>query len=346
MNSLIGSAPKASFSTQPTIQPAQQFVLNTLSSMLAGPLGAGSPRSNAAYDLAGQSLAGLEQQAMGVPTGPSGQQSSTQTQAFNTLQQSLGFQAPQIDATQAFQKGVVDPLTNAFNTTILPGIEGTYGGSAGGAYGSGKMEADQQAGLNLEQTLAGSGSQFALGAAQSNQSAALQGQNLILSALGLVPSTLTAPETVTGANIGLNTALLDPYQKTLADMIAAATGQTQTTTGVGTGGSTGLLSGLLGGATSGLTSAGASGVTGLESLVTWLTASDVRVKDDVEQVGEVGGFPLYRYRYKGEPANVRRIGVMAQDVEKRLPAAVVTDRRTGVKHVDYGAVVANLLEAA
>lgn len=56
--------------------------------------------------------------------------------------------------------------------------------------------------------------------------------------------------------------------------------------------------------------------------------SDRRLKKDVKRVGTVNkgkgkGLPLYAYRYKGEPKRGQpHIGVMAQDVKKRVPSAL------------------------
>ena len=61
--------------------------------------------------------------------------------------------------------------------------------------------------------------------------------------------------------------------------------------------------------------------------------SDRRAKDDIEPVGELyDGTNIYRYRYKGDATP--RIGVMAQEVEKTNPDAVIDVG--GVKMVDYG----------
>lgn len=67
-----------------------------------------------------------------------------------------------------------------------------------------------------------------------------------------------------------------------------------------------------------------------------IMASDRRVKENIERVGRLdNGLPVYVYRYKaGGPM---QIGVMAQDVEKVNPGAVV--ELGGVKHVDYGRAV-------
>jgi len=63
-------------------------------------------------------------------------------------------------------------------------------------------------------------------------------------------------------------------------------------------------------------------------------SSDRRLKDDITQVGTLfDGTPVYGYRYKGAPAY--HIGLMAQDVEKTTPRAVI--EINGYKAVDYRA---------
>ncbi len=62
--------------------------------------------------------------------------------------------------------------------------------------------------------------------------------------------------------------------------------------------------------------------------------SDTRLKEDIEQVGTLfDGTPVYGFRYKGAPAY--HIGLMAQDVEKTAPEAVI--EINGYKAVDYRA---------
>lgn len=60
--------------------------------------------------------------------------------------------------------------------------------------------------------------------------------------------------------------------------------------------------------------------------------SDCRMKDDIAEVGKLhDGTPVYSFRYKGDPRI--QIGLMAQDVEKYAPEAVV--EINGFKAVDY-----------
>ena len=63
-----------------------------------------------------------------------------------------------------------------------------------------------------------------------------------------------------------------------------------------------------------------------------ILASDERVKTEKERVGTLdNGIPVYLFRYKGDATT--RIGVMAQDVEKINPEAVI--EHDGVKYVDH-----------
>ena len=72
---------------------------------------------------------------------------------------------------------------------------------------------------------------------------------------------------------------------------------------------------------------------GLGSFARFLPTSDRRVKTDIKHVGRLhDGQKVYSYRLHGEPHH--QIGLMAQEVERREPAAVMTDSR-GLKHVDY-----------
>jgi hypothetical protein len=69
----------------------------------------------------------------------------------------------------------------------------------------------------------------------------------------------------------------------------------------------------------------------LGGLAGLFTLSDKNAKKDVKKVGG-----LYEYRYKGEPKNApKRIGVMAQEVEKVRPNAV-RKGKDGFKRVNYG----------
>lgn len=378
MSALAGSAPKASFSTQPTILPQQQELLTMLTDLLQG---GGEVPGVSQYEgtfaaplntLQTQSLAGLEQIAMGgtpagtpAPVSKTPQQTSATDQSFNALSQALSFAPPTIDSTAAFKQGVVDPLTENFQSNVLPALDSRFAGSAGGAFSSGRQQSNLSAADDLTRTLGSEGSKFAYNTAAANQAASLSANQQRLAALGLSPGITAAP---TSLDIGINAAnqgsvtnrlnqLLatlgggaTPYnvaqtelsgeygefgrqqqqaQQLLADMIAAALGTSQTTVGVGTGGSSGLLGGLLGSPALGA---------GLTALI-----SDERVKEDLEQIGDVDGIPLYRYRYVGD--SKPHVGFIAQDVERRVPAAVGRVPGTDLRTIDYNVIV-DALEAA
>jgi hypothetical protein len=100
-----------------------------------------------------------------------------------------------------------------------------------------------------------------------------------------------------------------------------------------------LLGGLGGMKSSGGGTVGGNAASGLGSLASsglssLLALSDMRAKEDIEKVGELfDGSNVYRFKYLGSPRT--ELGLMAQEVEKRRPDAVV--EIGGLKHVDYGA---------
>jgi hypothetical protein len=372
-SSLTGSAPKASFSTQPTILPQQQGLLQLLSDLLTSgqqPAGVQSYNGTFAAPLApiqNTSLAALEQDALGGPpqsVSKNPQSTNTLNQGFNALTSALGYKPPQIDSTEAFNKGVVDPLTTNFEQRVLPALDARFAGSAGGAFGSGRQEGNRFAAQDLNNTLAQQGSTFAYNTAAANQQADLTANQQRLTALGEVPQLATVPTaldtSVATTNEGLDTSWVSrlmqvlsggsvPYNvaqtqvtgqyqdylnqvqqgQSLMALIASAFGApTVNTVGVGTGGSSGILGPLLG---------------GVGSVASAFIKSDERLKEDLEPIGDVDGIPLYRFRYKGEPT--RHIGFIAQDVERRVPDAVRTDA-SGYKAVNYNRVIESVLEAA
>jgi hypothetical protein len=69
-----------------------------------------------------------------------------------------------------------------------------------------------------------------------------------------------------------------------------------------------------------------------------IMASDERVKENIEPLGEIDGHKVYSYDYTGKfDDGQKHIGVMAQSVEKTRPDAVMTGK-DGVKRVKYGAL--------
>lgn len=457
MSFLFGSAPSVKTSTNPTINPIQEGILGQLASYLqSGAPAPGSAPYGGSFaaplqSIQNMSLAALEQQSMNLAS----PQQFDPTQAFNSLSKVLsgganvgqqnvaatGVDAPlisgapnvsagsvgpqQIDATDAFRRGVVEPMTTDFLGRTLPAIAGKYGAGAGGAFSSDHLQARTDAATDLERTLSQTGSQFAYDAAKANQTAALQsgefnvqaalqaalanqgkqqqgelanqasllsartanagntltadlsnqasGQradttnlSAILSALGITPSVSGIPNTTSAGNINNLIATLGagsvPYnvaqtqvsgqygdylqqqqftQQRLADAIASFSPSTIQTTSTAQGGSSGLLGGLIGGV--GQYAGSAGGSAGITALLSAL--SDRRAKEDYTQVGEVDGFPLYKFKYKADPSKVVHIGLMAQDVEKRKPAAVTTGA-DGLKRVNYAKALEDIFAEA
>jgi hypothetical protein len=100
---------------------------------------------------------------------------------------------------------------------------------------------------------------------------------------------------------------------------------------------TNQLNGLLGlGGTLGAAALMPAPIAGLTAL------SDIRTKENIKAIGWLpNGLPVYEFEYKKEfkdqAGHGKHIGVMAQEVEKVIPNAVIT-RADGYKAVNYGAL--------
>lgn len=70
--------------------------------------------------------------------------------------------------------------------------------------------------------------------------------------------------------------------------------------------------------------------------------SDRRLKADIEAIGRENGWPIYKFRYKGD--DQRYIGVMADEVEDKMPEAIIISP-SGYKMVDYGRIGVTFREA-
>jgi hypothetical protein len=62
--------------------------------------------------------------------------------------------------------------------------------------------------------------------------------------------------------------------------------------------------------------------------------SDIRLKENIQHIGDENGFRTYEFNYLG--SDQRYKGVMAQEVMKTRPDAVIDVN--GLYWVDYGAI--------
>ena len=132
-----------------------------------------------------------------------------------------------------------------------------------------------------------------------------------------------------GGNYGSSTTSSPYYQNNTANAL-----------GMGLGGLGALSS--IGSLTSGSGLLSASSMPGLASMFSFL--SDMRIKENIREIGHENGFPLYEFSYKHDAAHTRYIGVMAQDVIKTRPEAVVMDK--GYYKVNYTMLGIEFREAA
>jgi hypothetical protein len=99
----------------------------------------------------------------------------------------------------------------------------------------------------------------------------------------------------------------------------------------------GTIQGNYGGTTT-QTTPGQSGLQGMSSIIGMLgtlgSLSDIRVKENLQKVGDYKGMGVYDYNYKWTPE--RRRGLIAQEVEQVKPEAVF--EVGGIKAIDYGKI--------
>lgn len=74
-----------------------------------------------------------------------------------------------------------------------------------------------------------------------------------------------------------------------------------------------------------------------------ILASDARVKSNIKRIGLLPqGVGVYEYEYDGDPLHEKQTGVLAQEVERDDPEAIVIDS-DGVKRVNYSRVLSRAL---
>ncbi len=206
--------------------------------------------------------------------------------------------AAQYNQDVANQINAANALYNAGNTTAgtLSGMQQNYLGNQGQGAAAAQSALDAQ---NY--------------AANATLAAEAQRRGIPVQALGLLAQ-IGVP--IAGLGSQSNGTTTGTQQMSGAQQFATLAGGIGNLLGTGAGtGANGALS-------------GGSGLLGL------FTRSDRRLKEDIEPVGTLfDGTPVHGYRYKGAPAY--HIGLMAQDVEKTTPNAVI--EINGYKAVDYRA---------
>jgi hypothetical protein len=277
---------------------------------------------------------GLDMQAQlgtsGTAAGNAGQSLLTDTLSGKYMG-SNPYLNEQIDAAQG-------DLIRNYNTVAKPQTESAMVGSGSfGHSGLGEMQRLQQS--DLQRNLGRVGSDMRMGAYNTERGNMQQ-------ALGMVPqynamqfgNAQALQDAGRGAQAQEQLQLSDAYQQwqqaqgydaqqlgLIGNAFGTVRGNsgTQTTTGPGSGPST----------------AQTVGQTALAAYLSYLAyagsaASDRRVKTDIKKVGEMDdGLGIYTYKYKwGGPT---QMGVLAQEVEKKHPEAVVT-APNGLKGVKYG----------
>lgn len=271
--------------------------------------------------------------------------------ANNQLQTNLGATADPNNAINPLtDPGISDALA-AVNKGVTNSVKSVYAGSGRDPSGAGSFAGSLASGLaqgeapiitsqyntdkanqmNAANTLFSGANTTASGISNLNSSA-LQNQLAGLGAAGTVP-------TIAGQNANAqlgaaNTAYSLPYAN-LAALLSPSTaiaGLGGQSTGSGTSTQTSSPSFLSSLGT--MLSDGGKGASGLGAL---LALSDERLKTDVEKVGKLDSGPnIYNFRFKGSPK--MHTGLIAQNVEKHIPAAVHT-MPSGIKAVDYGHAV-------
>lgn len=153
-----------------------------------------------------------------------------------------------------------------------------------------------------------------------------------------------AYQVATGAGSAAGNTQMAPGQALMAGM-AAGNGTIMQGQGLGIQGLGAALSGQAAGANA-IAAQNAGAMSGLGALAgAALMASDRRLKENIVRVGVHAdtGLPVYEFNYKGDPT--RFVGVMADEVEAKYPAAVVHDD-LGFASVDYSKLGMELREAA
>ena len=251
------------------------------------------------------------------------------TQTLSATQQGLKDKA---DAAKGNIAGLAETLSGNANNGLATPFSFNNQDAADWAYDIGASRLDPalaQREASLRSTLANKGIGEGSAAWKSEMERLTQSENDARNNLALSGRSMAFNEQLTGRNQSINelTALLSGSQVSQPNYVNAPQSNIPTTDVAGLiqqnyanqVGTAERQQGIVG------------GLMGLGGKLIGL--SDRRAKKDVKKVGEVRGMGLYDFKYKGTDEPQR--GLMAQDVEKKMPSAVMTGR-DGLKRVDYG----------
>lgn len=264
---------------------------------------------------------------------------------------------------QGMANAAADSITRNYQTTTAPQTTSQMEGA--GRYGSGAMmNAQSQNQQNLATQLGNSMNNLYGGMYQTNMANQLQGaqglsSNYNTAAQQQLAGAANAPNVVNSINgaisnlynMGGNQQALNqsqinaPWQllNNYSNLIQGQYGgQTSTQQPYYTNQMAGAMGGAMGGAALGSMLSNGSGYgSAAGGLIGGAMGaySDRRLKSDIERTGESleNGLPLYRYRYLWDASDVRRVGVMSDDVRKMAPEAVARDA-SGFDKVNYDAI--------
>ena len=256
-----------------------------------------------------------------------------------------------------------DAITRAYQTATAPQTASAFEGS--GRYGSGAYnQAVGQNEQNLATQLGNTDASMLSNLYQQNMGNMLTGaqglsQNYNAAAQQQLQGSFNAPQivnSINGAatnlyNMGGNQQALQqsqinaPWQllNNYSNLIQGQYGgQASVTQPYYTNQAAGAMGGAMGGAALGaMLSNGSGWGSGLGAAAGGMMGafSDRRLKTEIELIGEKleNGLPIYRYRYVWDAPDVRRLGVMVDEVRKVMPSAVVRDV-SGFDMVDYEAI--------
>ncbi len=278
--------------------PQQNTLSNAYSTLQSNLQGIANPATLDPYSTPGFSDAiktmtgDITNQVKGVYAGsgrdPSGAGSFAQSLGRGLTQGIAPTIASQFNSNVSNLQGANNALFNAGNTTAMGGAQ------LGQIPLTNSLQALQGAGAIPG--LFTSPAQAQLGAANTSQSLPFQN---IAQALGLLTPTAALGSSTTGS--GTSTGQTTQQQSLLSSILGSVLG------GTGALGATGAFP----------SSGGGAG---------WLSSlfamSDRNLKKDIVRIGATeDDLPIYLFRYKGD--ETPRLGLMAQDVEKRDPGAVI-----------------------